>query len=130
MRELTTAKLFETALGIAPPWTVASVDFDESAKTLTVLIDFKPGSRFEVSGHAGAHPVHDTVTKNYRHLNFFQHECHLQVRAPRVKFDSAGAGSVSALPGFFGAGQGRAMRVDEAIEGPGQVYATTWEINA
>lgn len=45
-----TAKLFEAALGIAPQWTVASVEFDEKAKTLTVLIDFKPGSRFEVSG--------------------------------------------------------------------------------
>jgi transposase len=38
-----TAKLFESALGIAAPWTVASVEFDEKAKTLTVLIDFKPG---------------------------------------------------------------------------------------
>lgn len=46
MSELMTAKLFEAALGIAPPWTVASVDFDETAKTLTVLIDFKPSSRF------------------------------------------------------------------------------------
>jgi hypothetical protein len=70
-----TAKLFEGAPGISPPWAVASVDFDESAKTLTVLIDFKAGSRFEVSGHEGAHPVHDTVTKTHRHLNFFQHEC-------------------------------------------------------
>ncbi len=80
-----TAKLFEAALGIAEPWLVASVDFDEKAKTLTVLIDFKPGTRFGISGHEGAHPVHDTVTKTYRHLNFFQHECHLQVRTPRVK---------------------------------------------
>ena len=29
--------------------------------------------------------MHDTVVKTYRHLNFFQHECHLQVRTPRVK---------------------------------------------
>jgi transposase len=29
--------------------------------------------------------VHDTVTKTYRHLNFFQHECVLEVRTPRVK---------------------------------------------
>lgn len=95
-----TAKLFEAALGITPPWTVASVDFDESAKKLTVLIDFKPGSRFEVSGHADAHPVHDTVTKSYRHLNFFQHECHLQVRTPRVKLPS---GSVRLIePDFAG----------------------------
>lgn len=95
-----TAKLFEAALGIAPPWTVASVDFDESAKTLTVLIDFRPGSRFEISGHEGAHPVHDTVTKAYRHLNFFQHECHLQVRTPRVKLPN---GSVRLVePDFAG----------------------------
>ena len=79
------AKLFESALGIAPPWSVESVEFDEAAKRLTVIVDFKPGTRFAVSGHAGEHPVHDTVTKTYRHLNFLQHECHLRVRTPRVR---------------------------------------------
>jgi transposase len=29
--------------------------------------------------------VHDTQVKRYRHLNFFQHECYLEVRTPRVK---------------------------------------------
>ena len=53
-----------------------------------VLVDFKPGIRFTISGHDGAHPVHDTVNKTYRHLNFFLHECHLQVRTPRVKLPS------------------------------------------
>lgn len=95
-----TAKLFESALGITDPWFVASVEFDETAKTLTVLIDFKAGSRFEVSGHDGSHGVHDTVTKTYRHLNFFQHECHLQVRTPRVKLPN---GSVRLVePDFAG----------------------------
>ena len=56
-----TAKVFEAALGISALWSVASVDFDESAKLLTMLIDFKPGSRFAVSSHDGVHPVHDTV---------------------------------------------------------------------
>ena len=45
-----TAKLFEAALGIAHPWAVESVVFDEQAKTLTVLIDFKVGSHFAVAG--------------------------------------------------------------------------------
>ena len=80
-----TAKLFETALGIAEPWSVSTVDFDETSKVLTILVDFKAGSRFRAVGHEGLHPVHDTVSKTYRHLNFFQHECHLQVRTPRVK---------------------------------------------
>ena len=85
-----TAKVFEAALGIGVPWSVASVDFDEAAKVLTVLIDFKSGSRFAISGHEGVHPVHDTVTKTYRHMNFFQHECVLQVRSPRVKLKTIG----------------------------------------
>jgi transposase len=78
-------RLFEAALGIAPPWFVAGVSFDENSRVLTVGIDFTAGSRFAVEGVAGEHPVHDTVTKTYRHLNFFQHECVLQVRTPRVK---------------------------------------------
>lgn len=95
-----TAKVFEAALGIAAPWSVASVDFDEGAKLLTVLIDFTPGSRFAVSGYEGLHPVHDTVSKTYRHLSFFQHECHLQVRTPRVKLPN---GSVRLVePDFAG----------------------------
>ena len=77
--------LFALALGISDPWFVGSVDFDAKNKVLTVLIDFKKGSRFAISDHDGEHPVHDTVTKTYRHLNFFQHECQLQVRTPRVK---------------------------------------------
>lgn len=78
-------KLFETALSITPPWHVAGVDLDAPSRTLTIRIDFTPGSRFTVAGVEGAHPVHDTVTKRYRHLNFFQHECHLEVRVPRVR---------------------------------------------
>ena len=94
------AKLFESALGIADPWFIESVKFDEAAKTLTILIDFKAGSRFEVSGFGGVHGAHDTVTKTYRLLNFFQHECHLQVRTPRVKLPN---GSVRLVePDFAG----------------------------
>ena len=95
-----TAKLFEAALGISAPWAVGAVDFDEAAKLLTVPVDFEPGTRFKVSGHEGLHPVHDTVVKTYRHLNFFQHECHLQVRTPRVKLPN---GSVRLVePEFAG----------------------------
>lgn len=79
-----TAEVFAAALGIESPWSVARVDFDQAHKLLTIQIDFKPGSRFTVAGFDGGHPVHDTVTKTYRHLNFFQHECHLLVRVPRV----------------------------------------------
>jgi transposase len=78
-------KLFEAALGIAKPWYVKGVDFDAAKKTLTISVDFVAGTRFPAAGVAGVHPVHDTQIKRLRHLNFFQHECFLEVRTPRVK---------------------------------------------
>jgi transposase len=80
-----TEKLFEAALGITAPWFVAGMEFQAAEHTLLIRVDFTPGSRFAVPGAQGVHPVHDTVSKQYRHLNFFQHECRLQVRVPRVK---------------------------------------------
>jgi len=85
-----TAKVFEAALGIATPWYINGVEFDVGQKTLSIAIDFIAGSRFAVPGIEGAHPAHDTVTKRYRHLNFFQHECHLEVRVPRVRLPDGG----------------------------------------
>jgi transposase len=93
-------QLFESALGITAPWSVRSVEFDELAKRLTVHIDFDAGTRFAVNGHPGQHPVHDTLTKTYRHLNFFQHECHLQVRVPRVRLPHGAVRQVE--PDFAG----------------------------
>jgi transposase len=77
--------LFEAALGLKSPWYIRQLNFEEANKTLTIEIDFVSGSRFEYPGIAGLHPVHDTQTKRYRHLNFFQHECFLEVRVPRLK---------------------------------------------
>ncbi len=48
-----TAKVFEAALGIGAPWSVGAVEFDEATKVLTVPVDFKPGTRFKVSGQKG-----------------------------------------------------------------------------
>jgi len=73
-----TEKLFEAALGIGAPWYVAGADFNAQARTLTIRMDFKAGSRLAVPDVAGDHPIHDTVSKRYRHLNFFPHECFLE----------------------------------------------------
>jgi transposase len=78
-------QLFEAALGVSSPWYVRETVFDADGKTLTICVDFRSGSRFSYAEVAGEHPVHDTQTKRYRHLNFFQHECFLEVRVPRVK---------------------------------------------
>src|SRR5215468_11277 len=72
--------LFAAALGIAAPWFVDRVDFDTGQRKLTIHVDFKRGSRFRHPKAPGEHSVHDTEVKRLRHLNFFQHECYLEVR--------------------------------------------------
>src|SRR5262252_3664248 len=93
-------QLFEAALGIAKPWCVRGVDFDGARKTLTIKVDFVAGSRFPAPGAQGLHPVHDTQTKRLRHLNFFQHECFLEVRTPRVKLPNGRVAQIE--PDWFG----------------------------
>jgi hypothetical protein len=105
-----TEKLFERALGISLPWYVAGVEFDEAARRLRIQIDFTVGSRFAVAEVQGVRPVHDTVSKRYRHLNFFQYECELEVRVPRVKLPDGAVRQVEApwagkLSGFTFAGR-------------------------
>jgi transposase len=86
--------LFETALGIVAPWYIAGLDFDAKGHRLALQIDFKRGSRFSLPGVEGEHPVHDTVKKCYRHLNFFQYTCELEVRVPRVRLPEGGVRQV------------------------------------
>jgi transposase len=48
-------------------------------------VNFVAGTRFPALGVDGLHPVRDTRIERLRHLNFFQHDCFLEVRTPRVK---------------------------------------------
>lgn len=80
--------LFSLALGLTEPWFVDSIQFSVEQKRLDIHIDFKRGSAFTLQGSSGMHKVYDTVEKTWRHLNFFQHECYLHCRTPRVKEDS------------------------------------------
>lgn len=77
--------LFKAALGLHDPWEVVGIDFDEEAGRLDLEIDFVRGSRFACPEcDQGGCPVHDTENKQWRHLDFFQHEAYLHARVPRV----------------------------------------------
>jgi transposase len=97
---MATKELFEAALGIASPWFVQGVDFEADKHLLTIAVDFSAGSRFTHPDAPGEHPVHDTRTKRLRHLNFFQHECYLEVRVPRVRLPDGSVRQVE--PSWFG----------------------------
>ena len=83
--------LFQLALGITSPWFVAGSLFDQTKKHLDIRVDFKPGSRFTCPEcKAEGCPVHDTVEKTWRHLDFFQHQAFLTARTPRITCDKCG----------------------------------------
>ncbi len=79
--------MFGAALGLAPPWQVTSVEFDEGVGKLEIGLDFPRGSRFACSIEGcreSACAVHDTKEKSWRHLDFFEHRAYLSARVPRV----------------------------------------------
>jgi len=80
-------EIFSKALGIDKPWFVTDVNFDVVAKRLDINLDFIRGSTFpfEQDGVIGQYKAYDTVDKEWRHLNFFEHECYLKARVPRIK---------------------------------------------
>jgi transposase len=80
--------IFEQALNIQEPWFIKSVDFDSSINRLNIFIDFKRGSTFKFINNNGEEEfakAYDTKVKAWRHLNFFEHECYLSARVPRIK---------------------------------------------
>src|ERR1700761_1709349 len=79
--------IFSSALGIKEPWYVEDVNFDVTKKRLDISINFRRGTRFTVPETASSHTAYDTVEKTWRHLNFFEHECYLTGRIPRIKTD-------------------------------------------
>ena len=83
--------LFQLALGITSPWFVASSAFDAGKKRLDIKLDFKTGARFPCPDcKANGCPVHDTVEKTWRHLDFFQHQAFLTARTPRITCGTCG----------------------------------------
>ena len=67
--------IFQMALGLTPPWEVASCEFSAEKKRLDIRLAFPRGSVFACPecGRTDL-KAHDTVEKTWRHLNFFQHE--------------------------------------------------------
>ena len=56
---------------------------------IDIQIDFTQGYRFK-DKNGDETTAYDTVQKEWRHLNFFQHECYIHARVPRIKTEGDG----------------------------------------
>ena len=88
-------KLFEMALGLGSDWYVSDIAFAPEEGRLDISIDFERGTRFTCPecGQEGC-PVHDTVKRTWRHLNFFQFETYIHARVPRATCEKCGVHQV------------------------------------
>ena len=92
------SSLFEEALGLELPWYVDRVEFDGKASRLDLYLDFEVGGTFQCGtcGRQGC-KAYDTTVRQWRHLNFFEHEVVLHAPSPRTSCPSCGVRQ-AALP--------------------------------
>jgi transposase len=76
--------LFGQALGLGSGWKVIKSEMDVPARQLRLWLDFQAGSHFACPECGEYCPVHDTVQKKWRHLDFWQHQTELIARVPRT----------------------------------------------
>lgn len=82
---MTDIEIFTQALELSTPWEVKEVYFKEdlSKKVLHIHVGYEKGSRFYYEGKS--YTVYDHQERTWRHFDFFQHECYLHARVPRVR---------------------------------------------
>lgn len=81
-------ELFTVALGLQDPWQIEHIEFTGTGtdRTLHLYIGHERGQKFIYKGRE--YPVYDHQERTWRHLNFFEHECYLHAKVPRVRTDS------------------------------------------
>jgi len=76
--------LFSQALGLGAQWKVIKSEMDVPQRQLRLELDFPAGTKFACPRCGQLCGVHDTVDKEWRHLDFWQHRTDLRARVPRV----------------------------------------------
>ena len=69
--------LFTSALGLQAPWAVAEVKLDTAKHRIDFDVVCKAATLSCPSCGAAAQPVHDRLSRSWRHLDFFQFEAWL-----------------------------------------------------
>jgi len=77
-------QIFAMALSLGKPWFIREIQFHKETSRLDIYLSFTKGYKFEMDD-GKEYTAYDTVEKSWQHLNFFQHECYLHARVPKVK---------------------------------------------
>ena len=80
---------------------------------LKLWLDFEPGSQFACPQCGEFCPVHDTLEKKWRHLDFWQHRTELNARVPRTSCQENGV--LQAAVPWARAGSGFTLMMEAMI---------------
>ena len=66
------AQIFGQALNLQKPWVITQIEFKKEEKRLDIWIDFERGAKYPCPecGQEDCN-IHDTINKEWRHLDFF-----------------------------------------------------------
>ena len=80
-------KILLLGLGIESPWQLVEqhLDTDKQPHELHLTVRAERGTKYACPECGALCPAHDFQDKSWRHLNFFQHHCHIHAAVPRVK---------------------------------------------
>ena len=96
---MNTESLFTAALGLTPPWQVLDIQFDPEKGRIDFKVGFPSGSKFNCPECDEADQGgHDTRSRTWRHLNFFQYQAFLHADLPRVRCSKCGKTKQVAAP--------------------------------
>jgi len=78
-------ELFTAALGLASPWQVSAVRFEQAANE--IHFDVRCEARRLPCPRCGAaeQPIHDRLARDWQHLHFFQFRAFVHAEVPRVR---------------------------------------------
>jgi len=82
--------LFTTALGLVAPWEVAKVELDTGRRRIDFALRCTAKHLTCPHCQAPEQSVHDRVSRQWRHLDFFQFEAWLHADVPRIGCTACG----------------------------------------
>lgn len=82
--------LFTQALGLTPPWQVASFDFRPEEGAILFRVECAAKHLPCPACGAADQPIHDRQPRRWQHLHFFQYRAWIEAEVPRVACSQCG----------------------------------------
>lgn len=76
--------LFTQALGLAAPWRVVNVNFQQGQGRIVFKVENTASRLTCPACGATDQPIHDRLPRTWQHLNFFQYKAVIEAKVPRV----------------------------------------------